>query len=366
MAYLESLQVLGLRNVSSARLQRLARFNVFTGANGAGKTTLLEAIHLLGLARSFRSAQLKSLVQHGSDALTIHGVVRGSGHARMLHRVGVGKTLAGESRIQVDGAACRSAVRLAELLPLQVLDSAAFELILGPPPGRRQYLDWGVFHVEHGYIEVWRRLQRLLKQRNNLLRHGKITGGEIDSWDAELARLGETLTEMRQRYVEKLLPQVRAVAGALGIEQDGLAIEFYRGWDSAVDFQGVLRRSRARDAELGYTHSGPHRADLRMRWNSQAIGQILSRGQVKLLATALRLAQARVLLELTGTHCIFLVDDLPAELDGARRALVCGQLQQLGGQVFFTSVEARALQLDGLDPSEKNVFHVEHGVVSRE
>lgn len=365
MAVLEALQVNDLRNLSHVRLCDLGRHNLFFGENGAGKTSLLEAIHLLGLSRSFRGPQIRSLVQRGRREFVISGLVRSAGPLSPLHRLGVSKSMDESSRIQVDGSSCRSAISLARLLPLQVLDSAAFELVLGAPAVRRQFLDWGVFHVEHAFFDLWQRVQRILKQRNSLLRRGKISNSELASWDVELSRVSEQLSAWRQLYVASLVPEVLQVLDLLGGAPASLALDYYRGWDSAADYCDVLSRGRDRDAELGYTRLGPHRADLRLKVDSLPAAQVLSRGQLKLLAIALRVAQARLYREHSGSNCVFLVDDLSAELDANRRQRVCGALQELGAQVFFTGVDADALMLSGLDSPETNVFHVEHGAVRR-
>ena len=100
----------------------------------------------------------------------------------------------GQAEIRVAGESVRTVAELAEHLPLQVINSSSFDLLTGSPHTRRQYLDWGVFHVEHRFFAHWQRFQRCIKQRNKLLRHGKIPAQEIAVWSRELAHVTARLS----------------------------------------------------------------------------------------------------------------------------------------------------------------------------
>lgn len=119
---------------------------------------MLEAIHLLGLARSFRSARLQPVIQYEEAACTVFGqVMLANGIASNL---GISRERQGEFTIRIDGQNARSAAQLAETLPLQLINPDSFRLLEGAPKIRRQFLDWGVFHVEPRFLPVWQRLRR--------------------------------------------------------------------------------------------------------------------------------------------------------------------------------------------------------------
>ena len=182
---LSRLQINQVRNLKSVRLEDLQRTNVFFGHNGSGKTSVLEAIHLLGMARSFRGS-IKSLVTHGEDHCTVFGaLVPGN------TTLGVQRGVSGEVKIKVAGSAVRTVAELVEYLPLQTINADSFQLLMGAPGSRRQFLDWGVFHVEHRFFEQWQRFQRGIKQRNKLLRRVKMANEELSVWTRELAQSGE-------------------------------------------------------------------------------------------------------------------------------------------------------------------------------
>jgi DNA replication and repair protein RecF len=367
MTLLHTLKVQGVRNIARADLSDMSRINLFYGDNGAGKTSILEALHLLGLGRSFRSNKHLPIIGYQADSSVVYGEVsigpRLANVSRSLVTVGVQRSRDGVNEIRIDGQRASSVAQLAEIFPLQLINADTFQLLLGSPGIRRQFVDWGVFHVEHTFLDLWRRMQRTLKQRNSLLRRGKIDTSEFSPWDQEFARLAETITDSRTEYFERWLQELLSIVERLWPRSMSLDYSFYPGWDRRLSAFEMLQRQTTRDRELGFTSMGPHRADIKVKVNGLPVGEVLSRGQLKLLSLAMRLAQGSMLGSTGDKQCIYLVDDLPAELDVERRAAVCEILFNMNSQIFLTSVERYGLDLAALEPSTLSVFHVEHGVV---
>lgn len=359
---LSRLDIHQVRNLASVQVDGPARINILSGPNGSGKTSVLEAIHLLGMARSFRGTRTRSLVGHGADRCTVFGrVLTAGGHSSSL---GVERMVSGDVSIKVDGQVVRSAAVLASNLPLQVMNTGSFDLLSGAPAARRQYLDWGVFHVEHRFLAEWQRYQRCLKQRNALLRRGKLGVSDMDVWTRDLVSAGEAISGFRNRYFEQLSDRFHEVAERLVPGLEGLALRFRPGWDQKHSLGEALEASREADLEHGYTHVGPQRADIRVLSGAHPAGDTLSRGQQKLVVCALKLAQGRMMREGKAGECIYLVDDLPAELDRPHTRLVCRELASLGAQVFITCIDASELADFWPEDLPPQVFHVEQGKVS--
>jgi DNA replication and repair protein RecF len=352
---LARLNLRDFRCFESQALELSPRANLIHGDNASGKTSLLEALFFLSRGRSFRTSKAENLVRHGAEGFLINGQVTDtSGTVPM----GIARTATGlEAR--VGGAPAQSLAQLAERLPVQLLDSSAHQLIEGGPRYRRQFLDWGVFHVEPSFLAAWRRYQRALKQRNTLLRQ-KAAEPLLKTWEPELAGAGLLLDESRRAYLAQLEPVAASWASRLlgGLD---LRLRYLRGWGEGKSLEEALEATRSLDREQGSTRSGPHRAEVAIEISGLPAQQQVSRGQQKVLAGALLLAQAAYLRQAMGRQCVLLLDDLAAELDASHLGRFLELVQETQAQTFLTSVEAGRLPAwEGA-----SMFHVEHGKIAK-
>lgn len=362
---LTRLHINNVRNLQSIKLEDLRSVNVFYGDNGSGKTSVLEAIHILGMARSFRGASIKSLISHKCDSCTVYGLASTSSLSGSSQALGVCRERSGASQIKVAGKAVRSVAQLVEHLPLQVINSDSFDLLTGPPNARRQFLNWGVFHVEQRFFGEWQRFQRCIKQRNVVLRRGKMSS-QLPIWTKDLAKSGETINSYRMDYVGQLVPRFQSIVNLLmPYMAQRLELRYRQGWDRAAVYAQALETSLPSDQEQGYTHVGPQRADLRVFIDGHLASDTLSRGQQKLVVTALKLAQGQLMAETNRGSCTYLVDDLPSELDSTHCKRVCEILSSMSAQVFVSCIELEDIESMWPDSEILGMFHVEQGVISR-
>jgi DNA replication and repair protein RecF len=349
---LTELQVTDFRCISSARLAPGPGLNLLCGANGAGKTSLLEGVFLLGRGRSFRAPRLSGAIRRGQEAAVLFGMVS---HDGAVSRLGLRLDRNG-AQIQVDGRASATAADLVAALPVQFIDPGVHVLVEGGPGERRRFLDWGVFHVKHEFLDGWRRFRRALQQRNAALRQGA-PERDVRAWDDDLAAAGEIVDDARRAYLEELKPEVGQVAGALLPLE--CALEYRPGWDASQGLAEALRASAARDRAMGATQVGPHRAEIILRADDSAARHRLSRGQQKLLGAALILAQTRCVGRHLDRAPLLLVDEPAAELDGGNLARLLEAVAASSAQVFLTALGPDALPI----PGPAQTFHVEHGEV---
>ena len=354
---LRELRLENLRAFASLDIELDPGWNVFVGANGAGKTTLLEAAYLLSHARSFRGGPKDVLVSRGAEGYSVFGRVERGDVA-----VGLGLSRReGALEARINGTAAPVADLLRQIA-VACFEPGSHELISGPSEGRRRFLDWGVFHVEHDFLPVWRAFQRALRQRNALLRGGP-SAADLDPWDRELARSGAGLSAMRGRYFAAYAAATASTLATLLPELGAQTISLDAGWRAEGDPLELLAASREEDLRRGFTTRGPHRADWSIAFEHAPRREHLSRGQEKLCALACILAQARVFAEARHEWPIVCIDDLASELDGPHQEVLVQSLRAVDAQILITGThEPEALARSGVSTA---MFHVEPGRAGR-
>ncbi|MCL1148107.1 DNA replication/repair protein RecF [Shewanella sp. 10N.261.52.F9] len=355
---LNRLHIESFRNITSAKLEPSDGLNLIYGHNGSGKTSILEAIYFLGMGRSFRSHLSQRVINNDSDALTLFANMQ-SGEE--LSKIGLRRFRSGDIEVKINGDKVKRLSTLAETLPIQVITPESFSLLFEGPKSRRQFIDWGAFHSDPRFYAAWVNVRRILKQRNQLLRDGS-PYSSIQFWDKEFIRYAELVTDIRKQYVDSLNELLKGIIGEF-LPQVDVKVSFTRGWDAKTEYAQLLETQYPRDLATGYTVSGPHKADLRLRVGTLPAQDALSRGQLKLLVCALRIAQGKLLKQQIDKKSIYLVDDLPSELDAKHRKLLLQQLADTGAQVFVTAIEPAAI-VDSLITPPSKMFHVEHGCVT--
>ena len=339
-----------VRCITKAELELDGRHNLVTGNNGSGKTSLLEAIFLLGRGRSFRTRNTERLIQHGAEELVVFGRTHGDpGRALGLQAARGAPTVA-----KVGGVFVGSLAELSETLPVQVIDPGVHKLIEESALARRRWLDWAAFHVEPGFVESWSRYRRALQQRNAALR---IQSEQAAAWEGELSRLGEALGTSRRRILQRLQPYWNETVRSLtGLE---VSLTYAQGWPREVALGEALRASRLRDYSRGTTQCGAHRCDEQIRLNGRPVRHVASRGQQKLIAAAMILAQLKMLRGDFRAAPTLLLDDPAAELDASHVGEFIEQVRGLECQLVLTSLGPDHTRFG----APGRVFHVERGAV---
>jgi DNA replication and repair protein RecF len=350
-----SAQIEQLRCIERAEFELDSAATLITGPNGSGKTTLLEAIYVLGRGRSFRTARLETAVRHGQKRARVVGTIE---HAGRQVVVGV-ESGQGETTAHIAGAPAESLAELNTVLPVQAIDPGVHKLIEEGPIRRRRFTDWGVFHVEHGYLHVWHRFHRALRQRNAALRQ-QVPDTLLDAWDQEFAVSGTEVSQYRDRYFARIRGGLQSLASAL-LDLD-VTIEYSRGWSADLALGAVLVERRALDLSRRTTTAGPHRADLDIRVSGKRARDTVSRGQQKLLAAALILAQLTYHRRTHDLKPVLLLDDPAAELDTGRLRRLLRVVTDLKPQLVVTAL--RETSLEGLE-APRISFHVEQGKLTR-
>jgi len=350
---LQKLDIYSLRNIQKASIKPAPGINLITGENGSGKSSLLEAIFILGRARSFRATHIKQVIQFEKQELIVSGQSKHkSGNTFHLGIQLNGKTR--EIRINQENS---SKAELAYSLPVLLIHPKSYRLLDAGPQVRREFIDWGVFNDEDDFLVNWRKYKKALQQRNSLLKTRQ--ANQINVWNTELVQYGTIVSRYRKQYLEKLKYFFYEISHYF-LDLGSIELKYLCGWDESETFNQVLINDLDKDLRYGYTHSGPHRCDFQLFVNGRSVKDFVSRGQLKLLMLALKLAQVKLINREKETFVCVLVDDLTAELDIKNKAKLLKYLSELDCQVFLSTTELSNFgDLNHLESYK--VFHVEHG-----
>jgi len=347
---LASLVVSDVRSIERAALEFWPHLNLVFGPNGSGKTSILESVFLIGRGRSFRTRHTDQLISRGKSNLTVFGQTEDP-----AHRIGFEYRRDEAYTARLDGEDVRSLAELPAAFFVEVIDPEIHRLVEGAPGERRRWLDWGVFHVEPSFLEHWLRFSRALRQRNAALKQGQ----EPKIWNGEVATHGEMVANHRSQWFEIIKPYLNETIHRLsGLDVD---LTYYRGWSAERTLAEALSDGLERDRHRGATLVGPQRADVLLKVGGRSARESLSRGQQKLVASAMVLALLGRLREEEGPPPTLLLDDPAAELDAERLGRLVDLVGELRCQLIITSLDPD-LTIFG---TPERVFHVEQGTVQQ-
>ena len=353
--YISHLRLTNYRNFTDLSLKLPPGLVVLSGANAQGKTNLLEAAYLLAIAKSYRTNVERELISWatqktpeagtaGMEQTIVDGEVeRRDDTVRVivgLHAssfTGAGGALVSK-RIKVNGGST-SASGLVGWVNAVLFTASDIELVYGSPSQRRRFLDILLSQVDRSYLRTLQRYQRVLTQRNHLLRlirEGRASGEELGFWNGELLREGTSLIIHRGDAVDRLAPLTAHAYGALSNGEE-LSMKFRPSLHSE-QFEQSLAERKNEEIRAGMTLAGPHRDDLEINLNGMPAGTYSSRGQARSIALGLRLAEAIFLKEQRDDEPVLLLDDVLSELDSYRRQSV---LEEAAGyqQALVTTAE---------------------------
>jgi DNA replication and repair protein RecF len=348
------------RSYADADLSLAPGVTAVLGSNGQGKTNLLEAIGYLATLDSFRGAPTDALIRAGASTAIVRAEGESEGRA-LLVEAELSST--GRGRVFVNKQRLQRARDLLGALRVSVFSPDDLELVKGGPAGRRRFLDDTLVALHPRYDQLRSDVERVLRQRNTLLK--QCAGGSrfdasaaatLDVWDTKLAESGEALAIARRDLVERVTPVLREAYGAVaGVEKADVDAFYDAPWlDDGL--AAALTRARADELRRGVTLVGPHRDELVVRLNGMPSRTHASQGEQRSLALALRLAAHDTVTRDIGTPPLLLLDDVFSELDPERSDALLRHLPT--GQTLLTSAA-------GLPPRAQpdKILRIDTGVI---
>lgn len=322
------------RNYRTLSYSPAPRLNVLTGPNGQGKSNLLEALSLLLVGRSFRGARAADMVRWGADAARVSGELRRGPATQVIRR---------EARRREDGSwgITGEGCAWARAVPFAWQDVA---ILNGPPLTRRNFIDGFAAKLAPAHVGVHARYRQVLERRNHLLQAGlgaREVSERLAPWDEQLVCVGMDLVARRRAAVATLAAEAEPLHAELG-GRGQVRLEYRSSLGDAPTAETVhaeLARRRGEEIRRGQTLVGPHRDDLAIDLDGRDARVFGSRGQQRLLALALRLAEVAPVTAVVGSPPVLLLDDALSELDPEVQRRVIERVEAQG-QVFLTTAEA--------------------------
>jgi len=319
--------------------------HLLLGDNAQGKTNILEAVYLMATLRSFRGVGGAQMVRHGAKGYFIGGNVVGQGG----HEIKIYWS-ASERKLALDARPVRRLGDFLGMLRAVVFCTEDLLLIKGTSRIRRRFLDLLLTQTYPAYLPLLQRYTQALRSRNALLKQRTVDEAALESFSAELVKLGNEIIRLRTELAPKLSPLARLAYRRISNDAEELRIEYQPGVKK--DFAVELAQARKRERTFRATFVGPHRDELQLTLNDKSAAQFGSEGQKRTLAIALKMAQAEYLTGIHGSAPVLLIDDVMGELDAKRRSGLLPLLQHAlksGGQVFMTCTEENWPQELGKD-----------------
>jgi DNA replication and repair protein RecF len=355
---LANLRLRQFRNFSELELDIPSAGVAIIGENGSGKTNLLESIYYLEIFRSFRGAVDEQLVRFGAEAFHVRGRVAKQDRAL---EIGVGyEARSRRKRVAIDGVEPQRIADAIGQLGVVIFSPSDVEIVAGSPAERRRYLDIVLSINVPGYLGSLQRYRQLLKNRNAVLRSGRVDQALLSVWEDPLVEHGSRVVVERANWVaaheQSFATKYAAISGMqtqvrylCGIRGDP---DFADELKVREQFREDLRRLAPRERERGQTLSGPHRDDLGFAYDSgdRAVDlrEFGSGGQVRTAAIALRMIEAETIHANRNRDCLVLLDDIFAELDAPRSARIMELLEtDERGQVILTAPKESDIRLRG-------------------
>ncbi|HIG88669.1 MAG TPA: DNA replication and repair protein RecF [Candidatus Thioglobus sp.] len=358
MAVINKLSINQFRNLKNQYIEPSKNINLFVADNAQGKTNLIEAIYYLGHNRSFKTKTISEVIHYKFSDFQLNAQIDN-------HRIKLEKSR-NKNKIFIDQQRIKNTSQLTQLLPIQIITPDKGFVVNGTPKNKRSYLDWGVFHVELGFLKTFKSYNKILKNINVLLFNNKIN--ELDFWFLELAKTAKIINKNRVEYIK----QLKKTAKSKDLQQlltsfdliDTFDYQFYSGWPKEVDEldeQSIYRYLSKNIQSLlkaNYLNYGPHKASINFSLNNKN-ECFLSRGEQKTLSIIFWLTQVLMLTN-QGVNPVVLIDDISSELDRKKINTILQYLNALNVQTFMTDIGNHLPLVSHVD---NTVFEINNGII---
>ena len=344
MPILEKIVISDFRNIALQELKFSPNINCISGNNGEGKTNLLDAIHYLSMTKSAFATSDKFTFRHGTDEFSLAGTYRMKNG--LASRFALKMTSKGEKKVRRDDKPYNKVSEHIGVLPVVMVSPSDISLVSESGDERRRFMNAVLSQMDREYMTALQQYNRLLLQRNKMLKDQNIDRSLLEVIDMRMTALAEPVHQARKRFVEELRPIVSEYYKAVSGGSEQIDIEYESDLDKA-GLDMLLQSSYDKDRMLKYTTVGVQRDDLVFTMNGHPIRRCGSQGQQKSFLVSLKFAQYEIMKRNYGFAPILLLDDVFDKLDMTR---ISNLLQMVSGndfgQIFIT--DSNKVRMSGI------------------
>lgn len=372
--HVEKMVLKNFRNYQEASLDFHPRVNIIIGANAQGKTNLVEALYTLSFGKSFRTNQDKDLIL--MNALFTH-ISADIVHSEKTIKMDFKFNSKLKKEIKINDVPLKKLAELMGKFNVVIFSPEDLQLVKGSPSVRRKYMDKSISQIFPHYYYLLIEYNKILKQRNNLLKSCYKTppsDAMIGIWDEQLAQVGTKIMKYRLNFLKELKITAKDIHKEISHGLEELDIIYQSNFlpknledEHLYDkmYSGILVLLKERltlDLKRGYTSVGPHRDDLNFLINGIESKKFASQGQVRTIALSLKLSEISIIKNSLDESPILILDDVLSELDPIRQNQLIKYISDL--QTFITTTEINSLMKERI--KDAKMIHVEKGSITDE
>ncbi len=358
---IKSLELTNYRNYGCAYIDFEKGVNILYGDNAQGKTNILESIYLCSTTKSHRGSKDKEIVGFDSNESHIRAYFEKEG---IDYQIDMQLRKDKSKGIAINGVKLKKAAELLGIANIVLFSPEDLSIIKDGPAERRRFVDTELCQLDKLYLYNLTNYNKIINQRNNLLKdisyHPELRD-TLDVWDAQLVSLGKKIIERRIQFTKQLNEIIFDIHKNLSGDKEELIIT-YESDVSADSFEESLNNNREKDIKSRITNSGPHRDDFVFVINGRDVKKYGSQGQQRTAALSLKLSEIKLVEKITGTTPILLLDDVLSELDSNRQNFLLNSISNIQTIITCTGLDEFINSRIKID----QVYKVNSGIITKE
>ncbi len=326
--YIESLALKNFRNYKELDINFSKNINILYGDNAQGKTNILEAIYIAATTKSHRNSKDKDIISFGQE----------DSHIRLLlkkrdvgHRIDMHLRKNQTKGVAIDSIPIRRSTELFGLINIIMFSPEDLSVVKNGPGERRRFMDMEICQLSRIYYSNLLKYNKVLDQRNNLLKQiyfNPAVKDTLDVWDDQLVEAGVSIINERKNFIEMINDIIKDIHKGITSEKEKIEIKYEPNTDADA-FHEVLKNKRQMDIKNSVTMTGPHRDDFGIFINDNDVRVYGSQGQQRTAALSLKLAEIELVKKIINDNPILLLDDVMSELDSKRRDALLEQIKDI-------------------------------------